>query len=404
MSELDYSDVSLVAKYFDGDSRSKLDTSIELCGHTFKLPAIPSNMKCCIDYEIAEKLSEAGYFYVLHRFMPYKELCQWILDSNEKDLKMISISLGVQDQDYKLVEWLVKNDSPVDFITVDIAHGHCKKMRDFLSHCKTVLVDEPTKIIAGNVMTRQGVEDLSRWGADAVKVGIGPGAACSTKLMTGFHSPMFSTIQKCKISTQTAPREVIAKKTEQEAMDYVNNTTRPKMHHSSATFEPSFSSPWDELVYIKANTSNGNLHIQQEKFKEVLNNEIDKRFQDCQVDPVPIIADGGIRHPGDIAKAIAAGADMVMVGSMFTACVDSPAEDIMDDDTLTVKKKVYYGSASVSNGNNKNIEGTTVELDCNGKTYMEYLDELQGHLQSAISYCGGDRIDDLKGCEYIQHA
>ena len=90
---------------------------------------------------------------------------------------------------------------------------------------------------------------------------------------------------------------------------------------------------------------------------------------------------------------------MVMIGSMFTSCTDSPAESVYDTAGEIVKKK-YFGSASQFNGNNKNIEGTLVELDCNGLTYRQFFFELEQHLQSSISYAGGKSLGDLSECKY----
>ena len=97
----------------------------------------------------------------------------------------------------------------------------------------------------------------------------------------------------------------------------------------------------------------------------------------------PIIADGGVQHNGDIAKALVAGASMVMAGSIFVQCVDSP--------TLSINgEKVYYGSASAENkGHRKNVEGRKLLIESNNMTYLEKMDEITQDLQSAHSYAGG---------------
>jgi GMP reductase len=105
-----------------------------------------------------------------------------------------------------------------------------------------------------------------------------------------------------------------------------------------------------------------------------------------------IIADGGISCNGDIAKALVAGADMVMAGSMFARCIDSPAMVDPTDPT----KKLYFGSASLMNGNRKNIEGRTISMSMNGMTYEQKLNEIYQDLTSAISYAGGDNLDAFK--------
>jgi GMP reductase len=109
-----------------------------------------------------------------------------------------------------------------------------------------------------------------------------------------------------------------------------------------------------------------------------------------------IIADGGISCNGDIAKALVAGADMVMAGSMFARCIDSPAMVDPTDPT----KKLYFGSASLMNGNKKNIEGRTLSMPMNGMTYEQKYNEVYQDLTSAISYAGGDNLDAFKEVEY----
>jgi GMP reductase len=113
--------------------------------------------------------------------------------------------------------------------------------------------------------------------------------------------------------------------------------------------------------------------------------------------PLPfIIADGGIGCNGDIAKALVAGADMVMAGSMFARCIDSPAMVDPTDPT----KKLYFGSASAMNGNKKNIEGQTLSMPMNGMTYEQKMTEIKQDLTSAISYAGGNDLDAFKDVEY----
>jgi GMP reductase len=109
-----------------------------------------------------------------------------------------------------------------------------------------------------------------------------------------------------------------------------------------------------------------------------------------------IIADGGITCNGDIVKALVAGADMVMAGSMFARCIDSPAMVDPTDPT----KKLYFGSASLMNGNKKNIEGRTISMPMNGMTYEQKYNEIYQDLTSAISYAGGDNLDAFREVEY----
>ncbi len=118
---------------------------------------------------------------------------------------------------------------------------------------------------------------------------------------------------------------------------------------------------------------------------------------DLHPGPLPmIIADGGISCNGDIAKALVAGADMVMAGSMFARCIDSPA--VVDPTDPT--KKLYFGSASLMNGNKKNIEGKTLSMPMNGMTYEQKLKEVHQDLASAISYAGGEDLNAFTQVSY----
>jgi GMP reductase len=123
-------------------------------------------------------------------------------------------------------------------------------------------------------------------------------------------------------------------------------------------------------------------------------------IQECsRVARVPIIADGGVRCNGDIAKALVAGASLVMCGSIFASCSDSPAPVVRDESGR--KYKQYYGSASIHNKkNNKNVEGTMRLMETDNFTYIEKMNEVQEDLQSAISYAGGKGISALLNVRY----
>lgn len=124
---------------------------------------------------------------------------------------------------------------------------------------------------------------------------------------------------------------------------------------------------------------------------------LDLSNYDIIPNPAPlIIADGGIGSNGDIAKALVAGADMVMAGSMFARCIDSPAMVDPTDPT----KKLYFGSASAMNGNKKNIEGRTISMPMNGMTYEQKMKEVAQDLASAISYAGGVDLSAFQDVEY----
>lgn len=316
---LGYSDVYLVPNYSEVKSRSEVDTSVNFLGRKFKLPIVPSNMECVIDRKIAKWLSENDYFYIYHRFEKTREL---ISIAKYEKWKTISISVGVKDEDKNLIKEICHYQDNVHFVTIDVANGHHQLVINMIAFIKEQfkISNLPCpKIIAGNIATPEAVEDLQKYGADAVKVGIAGGGVCSTKNMTGFHIPMFSCIERCMSAVAS----------------------------------------------------------------------------------IPIIADGGIRENGDIAKSLVAGADMVMIGGMLAACKDSAAkyhEDVMKYPF----KKIFHGSASYQQkGNNKHIEGFESLISCNNMTYEEKYEEMKQSLQSSCSYAGGKSLNCLKTVSWV---
>lgn len=303
---LKYSDVCLLPNYSEVSSRSECDTSVQFGRYNFTLPVIPANMKTVIDESLAEQLILEKYFYVLHRFGCDAVGFAKRLSGPQRGIKYVSVSVGVHDDE--VIKQLSTVDTKVDYITVDVAHGHSLKVRKTIDNIRDTWGDK-VFIIAGNVCTPSAVEQLSDWGADSVKVGIGQGSPCTTKDKTGFTLPMFTCVQEC---------------------------AKPG---------------------------------------------------------VPIIADGSVKCTGDIAKALVAGAKMVMVGGMFARCADSPAETIMTD---RGKQKIYYGSASAENkGHTKNIEGVKKSLGMDDMTFIDKFAEIRQDLQSSISYAGGNDLSVL---------
>ncbi len=310
--KFDFEDINLVPKICIVDSRSECDTSVKLNQHTFNLPVIPANMECVINVDIAIKLAKAGYFYVMHRFGVNPVEFTKIMKNNGL---ISSISLGVNEDSYKWVDELKSNVTP-DFITIDIAHGHSKKMEKMLKYIKQHL--PKSFVIAGNVSTPDGVYCLDIWGADAIKVGIGPGYSCTTWPTTGFGSRncQASTILNCSKST-------------------------------------------------------------------------DK----------PIIADGGIRVPGDISKSLVLGATMVMIGGMLAGFKDSPGHLVNFDGK---NKKEFWGSASsFQSGKSNRIEGTKLLIDYKDRSILDEMNYLKECLQSSISYGGGKDLESLKKVSWI---
>ena len=145
MRELKYIDVALVPKCSELSSRVEADTSVTLGQKEFKLPVVPSNMKAVISEDIANTMSEAGYFYIMHRF----GVCPIKFCKEAQDWNTVSISVGVKQKDFQDIEMISAEARRVDFITIDIAHGHSLLVKDMIGHIKDKLPN--TFIIAGNV-------------------------------------------------------------------------------------------------------------------------------------------------------------------------------------------------------------------------------------------------------------
>ncbi len=315
--DLTYDEVALVPQFGTAVTRSMCSPLTYMCGSksAFKVPVMPANMKCSIDLPTARALQHNDYFYAMHRF---GDTYEFVKLANTESWKTISISIGVKKEDRELLRQISKDSLRVDYITIDIAHGHSHSMLEMIWFVKNLF--PKVFIIAGNVATPDGFTDLSKAGAHAVKVGIGQGAACTTKLQTGFTMPMFTCIQKIR---------------------------EERSYHS------------------KENKS-------------------------------IIIADGGIKYNGDIAKAIVAGADWVMSGRLFAECKDSPAE--IDSEG----NKLYFGSASEANKKHTNhVEGKTLHISKSNLDYLGKLKEIEQNLQSSISYAGGATLQDLARADWI---
>jgi GMP reductase len=314
----DFSQINLVPKKCIVNSRSECDTSINLGDRIFELPVMPANMECVINDEIAIKLAENKFFYIHHRFN---------VDAVEFTKKMralqlpVSISIGVNEDAYKTIDTLMASAAlGIDYVTIDIAHGHCEKMKNIIEYIKKF--EYGPYIIAGNVSTPEAVRDLEAWGANAIKVGIGPGAACTTYVATGFGSrgTQASAVQQC----------------------------------ASAIKNPK----------------------------------------------TKIIADGGIKEPGDIVKSLVLGADMVMIGGMFSALNDSPGQTVTGTDGRLYKE--FWGSASAFQSGKKNrIEGTKKLMLMKHHGILDEMAYLKECLQSAISYGGGDSLNCFRLVNYM---
>jgi GMP reductase len=179
--KFDFDNITLLPQFSNVESRSECDASCVFGNHKFKLPIVPANMESIINIELAIELAKSGYFYILHRF----DIDVVSFVESMKKLNLISsISVGVNDDSYLLIDELVDKNLIPDYITIDIAHGHCVKMEKMVKHIKNKIPN--VFLIGGNICTPDAVIDLEEWGCDAVKCGIGGGSACTTYHSTGF--------------------------------------------------------------------------------------------------------------------------------------------------------------------------------------------------------------------------
>ena len=173
MEIFDYDNILLLPRKCRVESRGECDTAVEFGGRRFTLPVVPSNMKTVIDEPIVEWLASNGYFYVMHRFD--LDSVRFAAAMREKNLP-VSISVGVKPEDERVVAALAAEGTGADYVTIDIAHGHAESVRRMIELLKQKLPH--AFVIAGNVGTPEAVIDLENWGADATKVGVGPGKVC----------------------------------------------------------------------------------------------------------------------------------------------------------------------------------------------------------------------------------
>jgi IMP dehydrogenase len=158
--------------------RSKLALGLET-----GLPFIPANMDTVIGPQLAKVITDKGGIPIFHRFTDFDTKLEWLEMFPE-----CFISAGINERNIK--EALALVDRGLKGVCIDIAHGHDSRMKPAISALKQA----GAKVIAGNVCSVDGYKDLVEWGADAVKVGIGPGAACTTRKTTGFGVPQFSAV------------------------------------------------------------------------------------------------------------------------------------------------------------------------------------------------------------------
>lgn len=174
--ELHYKDIVLNnPKYSEVESRDHLNVKVKLGDKAFYSPAISANMRTAISFELAEQLAENGYFYILHRFYDYDKILDWLTKKNNEFYK--SISVGVKEKDYQLINDIARLGLNVEYITIDIANGHALSMKNMIKHIRNQLGGD-VFIIAGNACTPEACQDFYDWGASCAKIGIACGKGC----------------------------------------------------------------------------------------------------------------------------------------------------------------------------------------------------------------------------------
>jgi len=275
------------------------------------VPIIAANMDTVGTIEMANKLGEHKMLTALHKFYTHQDLANMNLDYT-----ILTIGEG------KIPDYLSEKAfyDKYNFLLVDVANGYRECFLEFIKELRTKF---PNKIIiAGNVATREMTEALILAGADIVKIGIGPGAVCTTRKVTGVGYPQLSAISEC------------------------------------------------------ADAAHG------------LNGHV--------------IADGGCKSPGDVAKAFGAGADFVMLGGMLAAHDECAGEVIEENGE---KYKVFYGMSSRAAqekyydkvADYRASEGKRVKLKCKGSVEMT-VREILGGLRSSHSYIGATTIKNFPKC------
>ena len=321
---LTFDDVTLVPKYSE-ILPSEVDTSIKLTKFLkLKIPLLSSAMDTVTESKMAIAIGRAGGIGVIHRNLDIKKQILEI-QKVKKHKILVGAAVGAGPKEFDRASAILKEN--VNLIVVDTAHGHTKKVSEIIRFIKKKK-NKKTALCAGNVATAQAAKFLKKLGVDIIKVGIGPGSICTTRLVAGIGVPQLSAILN------------------------VRNGVRDKN--------------------------------------------------------VKIISDGGIKYSGDLAKAFAAGADAVMIGSLFAGTDETPGKLIKKNGRLF---KSFRGMGSVGAMNKgsadryfqskqKDIskyvpEGVEGLAKYKGKV-SNVIYKLVGGLRSSMGYLGSKQIKYLR--------
>ena len=314
---LTFDDVILVPAYNGIRSRSHVTTSVKVSGRTFDIPIVSSNMDTVTGEAMARLMAAQGGLALLHRFMSIDDNAAMF--KRLGDAKHVGCSIGIGADGMARAEALVA--AGCEIVCVDVAHGHSKEVSRTIKDLRAKFGPSNIMIVAGNVATYAGADYLAAAGADAIKVGIGPGSVCTTRMKTGFGVPQLTAVADCS--------------------------------------------------------------------------KVDRH----------IIADGGIRYPSDAVKALAAGADLVMIGGLLSGTDETPGDVIEKKgaDGVIKRFKRFRGMASKEAQEDfmgqmqdwKTAEGVALEVPCKGSA-KAVLADLMGGIRSGMTYCGAAEIREMK--------
>ncbi len=328
---LAFDDVLLVPKFTNIKSRLDPDISTSVAGYRLSSPIISSPMDTITESDMAISIGKSGGMGIIHRFMSIddhiSQLNRLLTFKHLKDYDQeipVVLTVGVGGDAVSRFKKIWREfDTEIDCVLIDVANGYSSIVREMIDHIKNFTNDE-AKVIAGNVADGEGYSYLAESGADAVRVGIGGGSICKTKIMTGFGLPTLTSVASCQIT----------------------------------------------------------------------------RLSNSSYKNVSIIADGGIRYPGDLVKSIAAGADAVMAGGIFAGTSETPGDIISING---ISKKAYYGMASKELQDKKKggvkkgtcPEGVSTMVVLKGFS-QNVMEEFSGGLRSAMTYAGAMSLETLR--------
>jgi len=213
--KLDFSDVLIRPKRSTLGSRKEVDLNRT---YTFRhsgqiwegIPIMAANMDGVGTFEMADKLSDMKLFTCIVKSYSVHQLEKYVHESSEQKRNHIAVSIGIGDSDYEKFKKLNEQIEPgyLKFVCIDVANGYSEKFTEFV---RQVRQDFPElTIIAGNVVTREMTEELILSGADIVKVGIGPGSVCTTRIQTGVGYPQLSAVIECADAAHGLGGHIIA--------------------------------------------------------------------------------------------------------------------------------------------------------------------------------------------------